>query len=299
MANSGHAGSHLLHKYGTNELKVLTFTAGDTEMAINVAKVIKVLSFENYPIFPISAIQVPYFIGNIDILGQLVPVIDLVDYLGYSSEDSNSNKMGIVTEFDGQKIAFKVSNILQNMTLSWSDVTPVKEPIAQVSIINGQILQDDKIILFLDFENVRDYVMGNNYHIDEVKEVEPNTVSILYAEDSVIVREVVVNNLEKKNYKVTQCENGMVAWENFQIDPKSFDLILSDIEMPQKDGTSLVADIRAHPEGKDIPIILMSSMTVEQNIQQYLDIGASAFVPKNNMGRLKNVMEELLSKETA
>ncbi len=141
--------------------------------------------------------------------------------------------------------------------------------------------------------------MGVRYNLDDLSNTNfSKKLTLLYAEDSVSVRRIVIRALEEAHIDVILCENGLQAWEAFLDNPSKIDIILSDIEMPQKDGTSLTSDIRAHPEGKNIPIILMSSMTIKQNIDQYLKTGANAFVPKNNMEKLSSTIISLLKEQT-
>ncbi len=62
-------------------------------------------------------------------------------------------------------------------------------------------------------------------------------VRILLAEDDDSMREYLARALERTGYNVTACESGIVALERLQ--KESFDLLLTDIVMPELDGIQL------------------------------------------------------------
>ena len=62
-------------------------------------------------------------------------------------------------------------------------------------------------------------------------------VRILLAEDDDSMREYLARALERTGYNVTACESGIVALERLQ--KESFDLLLTDIVMPELDGIEL------------------------------------------------------------
>ena len=79
---------------------------------------------------------------------------------------------------------------------------------------------------------------------------------ILVVDDEEAIREVVSTLLEAQGYVPTTCKNGRAALEAFR--KGSFDLVLSDIVMPEMDGMKLLAAIReADP---DIPVIMVTAM---------------------------------------
>lgn len=80
---------------------------------------------------------------------------------------------------------------------------------------------------------------------------------ILVVEDSAIVRLSVVGYLESQGFTVTQAENGRVAVR--ALDRGSFDLIVTDVLMPEMDGIELIKAVRSsHPDAK---ILAMSGGT--------------------------------------
>ena len=82
------------------------------------------------------------------------------------------------------------------------------------------------------------------------------TEKILVVDDEEAIREVVSTLLEAQGYRCTVCSNGRMALESFRGD--MFDLVLSDIVMPEMDGLKLLAELRL--EDPDVPVIMVTAM---------------------------------------
>jgi putative nucleotidyltransferase with HDIG domain len=79
---------------------------------------------------------------------------------------------------------------------------------------------------------------------------------ILVVDDEEAIREVVSTLLDSQGYQCTVCSNGRVAFDAFRKD--SFDLVLSDIVMPEMDGLKLLSALRG--EDPDVPVIMVTAM---------------------------------------
>jgi len=83
-----------------------------------------------------------------------------------------------------------------------------------------------------------------------------NKERILVVDDEEAIREVVSTLLEAQGYQCTTCCNGRVALDTFGND--AFDLVLSDIVMPEMDGLKLLANLRSLDP--DVPVIMVTAM---------------------------------------
>jgi len=81
--------------------------------------------------------------------------------------------------------------------------------------------------------------------------------TILHADDSPSVRRWVAEHLNDSEVKVTSVADGDLALEALRKVP--FDLLLTDLEMPNLDGLSLAAAVRELPEYRFLPILILSS----------------------------------------
>jgi signal transduction histidine kinase/CheY-like chemotaxis protein len=80
---------------------------------------------------------------------------------------------------------------------------------------------------------------------------------VLLVEDDAATREVTRGILEKEGWKVIEAENGRVALECMERERPS--VILLDLLMPEMDGFEFTALVRAHPEWRSIPIVVLTA----------------------------------------
>jgi CheY-like chemotaxis protein len=102
--------------------------------------------------------------------------------------------------------------------------------------------------------------------------------TILVVDDSATVRKFVSASLNIKGYKVVAAGDGIEALE--RMPSEKFDLIITDLNMPDMDGFELIHSIRETQEYKGIPIIVLSSMTDLKNKDHALEMGALVFLEK-------------------
>ena len=79
---------------------------------------------------------------------------------------------------------------------------------------------------------------------------------ILVVDDEEAIREVVSTLLEAQGYACTVRQNGRLALEAFR--EGAYDLVLSDIVMPEMDGLKLLAELRR--DDPDVPVIMVTAM---------------------------------------
>ncbi|MFA7232042.1 MAG: protein kinase [Victivallaceae bacterium] len=101
---------------------------------------------------------------------------------------------------------------------------------------------------------------------------------ILVADDSLVVRKSYENRLTFLGHKVISCENGQEAVTAFLKD--SPDLLILDVDMPEMDGLEACREIRRHPGGVSVPIIIVSALDNEDDILNGLYAGANDYLIK-------------------
>ncbi|HSJ66991.1 MAG TPA: response regulator [Anditalea sp.] len=87
-------------------------------------------------------------------------------------------------------------------------------------------------------------------------------MKILLVEDDEINRFILKKRLEKNEFIVTTANNGIEALEKLQADI-NFDIIMTDIMMPEMNGIELLESVKVHPIFKSIPIIGFSQGNLE------------------------------------
>ena len=103
-------------------------------------------------------------------------------------------------------------------------------------------------------------------------------VEILIAQESPIEAEQLKHALERRGHVVTVAGNGKVALEAARTRKPT--LIVSDIVMPEMDGYALCKRLKTEKELKDVPVILMTSLSSTEDVVKGLECGADMFIRK-------------------
>ena len=101
---------------------------------------------------------------------------------------------------------------------------------------------------------------------------------ILIADDSPTIRKFVSVSLKMQGFEVIVASDGMEAAE--LLPKQKVDLIITDLNMPNLDGFEFIKSIRSSQENKDIPIIILSSLNNEEDIERGLKYGANSYLVK-------------------
>ena len=102
--------------------------------------------------------------------------------------------------------------------------------------------------------------------------------TILVVDDSASLRQVVNLTLQSAGYEVVEACDGRDALA--KLDGKKFHLIISDVNMPNMDGISLLKEVKKHPSYKFTPIIMLTTEAGENKKQEGQAAGAKAWVVK-------------------
>jgi two-component system alkaline phosphatase synthesis response regulator PhoP len=120
---------------------------------------------------------------------------------------------------------------------------------------------------------------------------------ILVAEDEADIRELVAFSLINiAGFEVVKARNGAEAVEMARTEVP--DLILMDVRMPKMTGVEACAKLKEIPETEDIPIVFLSAMGQETEIQQGMEVGAveyilKPFAPDVLMNKVREILERL------
>jgi two-component system chemotaxis response regulator CheY len=101
---------------------------------------------------------------------------------------------------------------------------------------------------------------------------------ILIVDDSPSVRQMVEVTLRSADYEVTAAEDGQVALTLCQTE--SFDFVLTDQNMPNMDGLSLIKALRSEPKYADIPIVMLTTEASHNMKEQGRSVGATGWMVK-------------------
>jgi two-component system chemotaxis sensor kinase CheA len=103
---------------------------------------------------------------------------------------------------------------------------------------------------------------------------------LLVVDDSITVRTLLQNILESSGYSVRTAPDGAAAFDALQTG--SFDLVISDIEMPRMDGFELTKRIRGQPALAELPVVLVTARETKDDRERGLEAGANAYIVKSS-----------------
>ena len=103
---------------------------------------------------------------------------------------------------------------------------------------------------------------------------------VLIVDDSLTVREVERRLLETAGYEVVTAVDGVDGWNI--LTAQSFDLLISDVDMPRMNGIDLVRTVKADPMLKEVPVMIVSYKDREEDRLRGLDAGANYYLTKGS-----------------
>ncbi|PWK81080.1 response regulator [Fulvimonas soli] len=101
---------------------------------------------------------------------------------------------------------------------------------------------------------------------------------ILAVDDSASMRGMVAFTLRGAGHEVTEAENGQQALD--VAGAGAFDLVLADVNMPVMDGITMVRELRAKPEYKGVPILMLTTESHTDKKMEGKAAGATGWLVK-------------------
>ena len=103
---------------------------------------------------------------------------------------------------------------------------------------------------------------------------------IVVVDDSPTVVKFVSFTLRNKGFKVITACDGMDAMEKISAASSGIDLVITDLNMPNVDGYTLIDTLRGNQNYSETPIIILSSEEGEDDKQRGMEVGANSYLVK-------------------
>ncbi|EAE3506407.1 chemotaxis signal transduction protein CheV, partial [Listeria monocytogenes] len=284
----------ILLQSGTNELEIVTFTVGENLFCINVLKVKEI-------IHPLEVTPVPdsnpAIEGVSQVRGEIMPVVNLARVMKLPEIEPENTKF-IITELNQMKIVFRVDEVHRIQRISWEQIEePEKLSIGLEELAVGIVKLDGNLVLLLDYEKIIYEISGNaDFAVTGedrmARKVNREEKTIFIAEDSQMLRQLLEDTLHEAGYTNLQFfANGREAQEHIfkllkEQKEQTFEnvnLLITDIEMPQMDGHHLTKVIKEDEIGRELPVVIFSSLITEDLEHKGAGVGADAQVSKPNI----------------
>jgi len=297
---------------GSNKLEMLLFSLGKDErtgreetFGINVFKVREVMRIPEITHAPDMP---PSVEGMVSLRGALVPVVDLIKYVGL--QNPKPPEIMVVTEYNGRTQGFLVESVDTILRIDWS---AMKVPPDMLTMQMGGLitavteLKDGRIVMMMDVEKILAETSGyaDESALASLKPLPVENRTIFFADDSMVARKQIQKTLDALGVKYVFSTNGKEAWEELLkiasradvLNQKVTDyiqLVLTDVEMPEMDGYVLTRNIKGDPRFAGIPVIMHSSLSSDANAQLGKSVGVDDYVPKFEPHKLAGVLSRLL-----
>ena len=119
---------------------------------------------------------------------------------------------------------------------------------------------------------------------------------ILAVEDDNFLRDLLARKLGHENAEFITAVDGENALKILETETPS--IILLDLILPGMDGFEVLTKIKENPKTKDIPVVILSNLGQESDIQKAKQLGAAEFLVKANfsidevIGKIKEIIKE-------
>lgn len=113
---------------------------------------------------------------------------------------------------------------------------------------------------------------------------------VLLVEDDKFISRAYKDGLEREGFEIDTAFDGIEAMEKLRVSPP--DLVLLDLILPEKDGFAVLEDVQMDAALKRIPIIILSNLGQESDIEKGQALGALDYLIKADVS-MKDVIEKV------
>lgn len=233
--------------------------------------------------------------------GEKISLYNLANVLNLAgSREANSILTILIIESNDEIIALAVDKLIGDQEILHKKLSA---PFYKLKNISGiTTLDSGEICFILNISDILNNANITKTHLIPTKsapKMQNSDYKILLVDDSITTITLEKNILAHSGYMLETAENPMIAFEKLK--SESFDLIISDVEMPEMDGFTFLEKLKTDEMYSEIPVILMSSLSYDENYAKAIRMGSKTFISKSNFKQdefLEAVKAALLSSQT-
>lgn len=227
--------------------------------------------------------------GIATLRGSAVTVIDLASAIGERGGSSEDDGCLIVTELSRSRQGLHVKNVERIVQCSTRDVRPPPAGSGNRAFITGVTQLDDGIVQILDIEKVLHDIAPpvEEAPVGQLLEQQDEQLlqgrRVLIVDDSQVALQQTLNVLRQLALDCTAVRSAQAALQqlhDYHEAGMPFELLVSDIEMPELDGYSLVQEIRRSNDIGGTYVLLHTSLDSTMNTEKARSVGANAVLTK-------------------
>ncbi|WP_114010652.1 chemotaxis protein CheW [Cohaesibacter intestini] len=249
-----------------NTVSLLIFRAGSAEpKAVPLSLVTRLEEFE------IEKIEFSNGRDMVQYRGALMPLVQVNDFVQRRTEGSQPM---LVFSDAGRSMGLVVDEIVdivdEQLNIEVSSEVP---GILGTAVIKGKATE------IIDVGHFLPQAFEDWFHRKEMGIEDVVAKKLLFVDDSSFFRNMLGPVFKAAGYEVTICASGKETLAVLERDP-SYEIVVSDIEMPEMNGFELCEAIRRQPATRDIPIIALSSLCTPAAIERGRQAGFNDYVAK-------------------
>ena len=279
------------------------YTGKDSVYAVNISKIQSFLIKDNIDIVKTPSAN-NIVVGVINLRGEMISIVNLDMWIGEEVDDS-LYKIVIVCNYNNKKVGILVKDIIKIEEKNSSDLKLPSGNDPKVSYLTQTNIDgEDKLCIVFDAEKLLFDINDNSsttgttiYDIDSFGNMEHihSKKLLLVAEDSKIVLEKLDEFFKKIDVRYELYENGELLIQRLEtLDPSEIGLIVTDIEMPIKNGYQVIKYIKETQKFSELPVISLTSMTNQGVLDKVVQLGAIDLINKADLTKLHSYIKEYL-----
>ena len=219
--------------------------------------------------------------GTEEIEGETVPIAALSSLLGQPRAAGPETAPSVVLiESHGERFGVVVDAVIEEQELVFQEL---RGPLGDgVTIAGAALLGNGDIVPILDVQALAARMVegppAGAAEPARARSAASGPGRVLVVEDSLVAAEMHRGILAGAGYEIGMAQDGVEAIE--QLRRGEWDLVVTDIDMPNMNGIELITQMRTDPRLRHTPVIVVSSRDSGDYRQRGLDAGADAFVSK-------------------
>jgi len=207
------------------------------------------------------------------ILDIVLPIKNGIEVLAELRADKTTSRTPVVA----------ISNSTDADTIKQAQAHGVKDFLVKALFDSGDVLDKVKQILSNPNESMptnqskNTTLSDDNTSSPKLKNISDKRIFIV--EDDRFLREIAVQKLQAEGFVVTSAISGKDAFDYLNINPRP-DVILLDLILPGMSGFELLGKIKQNDSLKNIPVIILSNLGQEEDIEKAKKLGAVDYLVK-------------------
>jgi len=170
---------------------------------------------------------------------------------------------------------------------------------SNIPVIVATILEDKQKAFELGAEDFCSKPIPSEWLLNAIHKwgIKSKKSTILIADDEEVWRYLLRDALSEGGYNVVEAKNGVECLKLMR--QKKPDLVFLDIIMPEMDGFEVLAEMRLDPTLRDIPVVITTSKTLDEQEKEYISSRLVSILPKRTIDKdkvLATIVEHLKEK---